>query len=215
MIETKNIAQLRREFSGRPLREEDVLPDPFTQFKQWLQEAINAQLPEPTAMTLATATKRGKPSARVVLLKHVDERGFVFYTNYLSRKAEDLRENPSASLLFYWEELHRQIRIEGTVERTSREETEEYFRTRRYESRISAWASKQSAVIPSREELERKFIEFRQRFPTDDVPAPEFWGGFRLIPESFEFWQGRESRLHDRILYTKKGKEWVIARLSP
>jgi pyridoxamine 5'-phosphate oxidase len=197
------------------LREQDVGPNPFVLFRQWLQEAVESKLPEPMAMTLATATRDGKPSARVVLLKQVDDRGFVFFTNYESRKSEELTQNPSASLLFYWEELHRQIRLEGRAERISRQETEEYFRTRPYESRISAWASKQSSVIGSREELEKKFLEYSQRFSSDDVPAPQFWGGFRLIPETFEFWQGRENRLHDRICFRKRGVAWTIERLSP
>jgi pyridoxamine 5'-phosphate oxidase len=215
MPPTENVDRLRREFSGRPLREQDVGPNPFVLFRQWLQEAVESKLPEPMAMTLATATRDGKPSARVVLLKQVDDRGFVFFTNYESRKSEELTQNPSASLLFYWEELHRQIRLEGRAERISRQETEEYFRTRPYESRISAWASKQSSVIGSREELEKKFLEYSQRFSSDDVPAPQFWGGFRLIPETFEFWQGRENRLHDRICFRKRGVAWTIERLSP
>jgi pyridoxamine 5'-phosphate oxidase len=166
-------------------------------------------------MVLATATPEGKPSARVVLLKGFDERGVVFFTNYEGRKSAELLTNPYAALVFYWIELERQVRVEGPVEKTSRQESEEYFRTRPVESRLSAWASKQSSVIPSRNFLEQKMSDLKSRYENQEVPLPPFWGGFRLQPQMFEFWQGRENRLHDRIRYTQQGGVWVIERLSP
>ncbi|MBI3112818.1 MAG: pyridoxamine 5'-phosphate oxidase [Ignavibacteriales bacterium] len=210
-----SLIQLRREYSRRSLNEQDVDPNPFVQFGHWLDEAIRSEMIEPNAMILATASADALPSARVVLLKGFDERGFLFFTNYESRKAEELRKNPQAALLFYWGELGRQVRIEGTVEVASREESREYFRTRPMESRIGAWASKQSSVIPGRAFLEEQVNRVKQQFPDDEVPLPPFWGGFRLKPAAFEFWQGRENRLHDRLRYSPKGGLWVIERLSP
>ncbi len=210
-----SLYQLRREYSRRSLNEQDVDPNPFVQFRHWLDEAIRSEMIEPNAMILATASADALPSARVVLLKGFDERGFLFFTNYESRKAEELRKNPQASLLFYWGELSRQVRIEGTVEVASREESVEYFRTRPIESRIGAWASKQSSVIPGRAFLEEQVNRIKQQFPGDEVPLPPFWGGFRVKPAAFEFWQGRENRLHDRLRYSPKGDLWVIERLSP
>lgn len=188
--------------------------NPFKQFAKWFNEVLQSGIKEPTAMTLATATKEGVPSARAVLLKDYDENGFLFFTNYESRKGKELIENPAAELLFYWMDLQRQVRISGKVEKTDREDSEQYFKTRPLKSRIGAWASKQSEIIPDREYLEKRFSEFEKKFK-DDVPLPSNWGGFRLIPECFEFWQGRESRLHDRICYLKKNEEWEIIRLSP
>jgi pyridoxamine 5'-phosphate oxidase len=170
---------------------------------------------EPTAMILSTANKKGVPSARTVLLKEYDERGFVFHTNYESRKAQDLEENPNAELLFLWKEIERQIRISGTAEKTSRQESEEYFKTRPYESRIGAWASKQSSIIPDRDFLEKKFEEIKSKYEGKEIPLPPFWGGFRILPHTFEFWHGRENRLHDRIYYKNKNGIWEIVRLSP
>lgn len=210
-----SLLQLRREYSRRSLNEQDVDPNPFVQFARWFDEAVRSEMIEPNAMVLATASSDALPSARVVLLKGFDERGFVFFTNYESRKAEELRKNPQAALLFYWGELSRQVRIEGTVEVASREESGEYFRTRPIESRIGAWASKQSSVIPGRAFLEERVNRIKQQFPDDEVPLPPFWGGFRVKPGAFEFWQGRENRLHDRLRYSPKDDLWVIERLSP
>ena len=166
-------------------------------------------------MALATSDKDAMPSVRTVLLKGFDERGFVFYTNYESDKAKDLISNPKASLLFLWKEIERQVRISGTVEKTSKEESEEYFKTRPYESRLGAWASKQSSIISGRDVLENKFEDYKSLYPDNNVPLPPFWGGFRVIPDRIEFWQGRENRLHDRICYIKKEGTWEIERLSP
>jgi pyridoxamine 5'-phosphate oxidase len=195
------------------LKKSTVDKNPFKQFETWYGEVLNSDIKEPTAVTLATSSKDGTPSARTVLLKGFDEDGFVFFTNYESRKGKNLIENPVGELLFYWMDLQRQVRISGRVEKTSREESEEYFKTRPIKSRIGAWASKQSSIIPNREHLEKQFAEFEKKFG-DDVPLPPHWGGFRLIPEQFEFWQGRESRLHDRICYKKKDGVWEIVRLA-
>lgn len=210
-----DLARMRKEYSHQTLSESDVDLNPFVQFDRWYQEMLNAQPLEPNAMVLATATADGRPSARVVLLKGHDERGFVFFTNYEGRKSSELLQNPFAALLFYWGELERQVRIEGTVEKTSRRESEDYFKTRPLESRLGAWASKQSSVIPSRSDLEQKVVDLKNRFADRDVPIPPFWGGFRLQPQVFEFWQGRENRLHDRIRYSLRGGVWVTERLSP
>ncbi|MCI0708327.1 MAG: pyridoxamine 5'-phosphate oxidase [Ignavibacteriae bacterium] len=209
------LAKLRREYLHKGLDESELDADPFVQFRHWLDEAIAAPFLEPTAMTLATATKDGKPSARVVLLKKVDDRGFVFFTNYESRKGEELSENPNASLLFYWDALERQVRIEGTIERVSKEESKAYFDERPFASRIAATISQQSRVVRSREELEKKFDELAMRYKGEIVPLPSFWGGFRVLPGLFEFWQGRENRLHDRFRYSRGAHGWRIERLSP
>jgi pyridoxamine 5'-phosphate oxidase len=214
-MNSDDLARVRKEYSRHALDESDVDLNPLVQFNRWFQEALNAALSEPNAMVLATATPEGKPSARVVLLKGYDERGMVFFTNYEGRKSVELHANPYAALAFYWIELERQVRIEGTVEKTTRQESEEYFRTRPLESRLSAWASKQSTVIPSRNFLEQKMTDLKSRYENQEVPLPAFWGGFRLQPQMFEFWQGRENRLHDRIRYTQRGGVWVIERLSP
>ena len=211
----RDLLQLRKEFAQRELSETNVDRDPFAQFQRWFDDAVRAHVHLPTAMALATATTDGRPSARMVLLKLMDNRGFVFFTNFESKKADDLTKNPNASLLFHWVELERQVCIDGSVERATREEAEQYFKTRPYESQLSAWASKQSSVIPSRSELEKSFEEVRARYPSDEVPLPPFWGGFRVIPTTFEFWQGRENRLHDRIRYRKEAEQWVIERLAP
>ena len=191
-------------------------PDPVAEFDRWFSQAQEAKALEPNAMTLATATRAGAPSARVVLLKGYDERGFVFFTDYRSQKGTELEQNPQASLVFFWPELERQVRITGTVERTSAQESEAYFRSRPRGSRLGAWVSHQSRVIPSRAQLESGLREVEERFPTDDVPLPPHWGGYRLRPEKVEFWQGREDRLHDRIRYMrKKNGGWQVERLSP
>ena len=210
-----SIADLRREYALASLDERDVAPDPVAMFARWFTEARAADVAEPNAMTLATASAEGAPSARMVLLKGVDDGGFVFFTDYRSRKAAELDANPRAALVFHWVELERQVRIAGSVARVAREETEAYFRTRPLGSRLGAWASEQSSVIAGREVLDARLRDVEARFPGEDVPAPPHWGGYRLTPASVEFWQGRASRLHDRIRYVRRGGGWAIERLSP
>lgn len=214
-MNNNEIANLRRDWSLKELDESNVSENPFDQFSIWMQEAVEAKILEPNAMALATANKKGIPSARIVLLKNIDRHGLVFFTNYESKKSKDLMENPNASVVFFWKELERQLRVSGSVEKISKKESEEYFKTRPYESRLSAWASKQSSEIPGRKSLEEKFSEMKNRFGEDNIPLPDFWGGFRLIPKEFEFWQGRVNRLHDRIVYQKKNDAWKIVRLAP
>jgi pyridoxamine 5'-phosphate oxidase len=210
------LIDLRREYSRQGLREEDADPDPIRQFRVWIEQALAAQLPEPNAMTLATATPDGRPAVRVVLLRGYDERGFVFYTNYDSRKGQELAANPRAALALYWAELERQIRIEGHVERVTPKESDDYFQTRPWESRLGAWASRQSSVIPDRAFLEREMEQLKARFPDGHVPRPPHWGGYRVVPASIEFWQGRPGRLHDRLRYLRQeGGDWLRQRLSP
>lgn len=198
------------------LDENEVDPDPIRQFQIWLNEAIGAQIPMPEAMTLATASPEGKPSARMVLLKQVDHDGFVFFTNYRSVKARQLDANPYAALVFYWNMLERQVRVEGSVVRTSAEESLEYFQTRPRESQIGAWASEQSSVIGNREVLEQRAVELEGLYCDKEIDCPEHWGGYRLKPDRIEFWKGRLGRLHDRILYERVGDAtWTIMRLAP
>ena len=217
MVTLPDIASLRRSYALESLSENDVLSEPVAQFAIWFGEALNSSLPEPNAMTLATATPDGRPSARTVLLKGFDKNGFVFYTNYESRKGQELIRNPHAALLFTWLELERQIRIEGLVEKVSAEESRLYFQSRPKESQIGAWASPQSRVIESREALEKKVSELRREYaPEEALPLPSFWGGFRLKPSVVEFWQGRENRLHDRLRYAKTADGgWKLERLAP
>jgi pyridoxamine 5'-phosphate oxidase len=204
------------EDTRKGLAEGDVDPDPVVQFGRWLADAQAAGLVEPTATTLATATADGRPSARMVLLRGVDQRGFVFYTNYESRKAAELAANPRAALVFWWGELQRQVRVEGRVEKTSLEESAAYFSTRPLGSRLSAWASPQSQAIPDRAVLERRVAELAAAYPGGDVPLPPFWGGYRLVHEVVELWHGRPNRLHDRLRYTRApGGGWRIERLAP
>ena len=210
------VSDVRREYALAGLSEEDLAADPVDQFRVWLAQAREAQPEDFTAMVLATADRDGRPAARVVLLKGLDERGFVFYTHYQSAKGRELAANPRAALVFYWSALERQVRIEGTVEKTTREESEAYFASRPRGSRLGAWASPQSRPLAGREELERRVEEAAERFPDGDVPLPEDWGGFRVFPESVEFWQGRPSRLHDRLRYVRLPEGgWRIERLAP
>lgn len=211
-----SIADLRQNYTLAGLSEADVDSDPIKQFGVWFQQVLDADLLEPNAMTLATATPDGKPTARIVLLKGVDERGFVFYTNYESQKGQQLIANPYAALVFLWDKLERQIRIEGKVVKLDLEESEAYFHSRPKASQLGAWASDQSRVIPNREVLEQRLEDLKTQYKDETVPIPEHWGGFRVIPDRIEFWQGRPSRLHDRLIYDLQDDgSWQVKRLSP
>jgi len=210
-----SLADLRKDYSLSGLLEKDLARDPFRQFEKWFQEAEAAKLVEPNAMTLATATKDGRPSARTVLLKGIDGRGFVFYTNYESRKGRELAENPRASLVFPWIALERQVIVEGTLAKLSREESAAYFHSRPRASQLGAWVSQQSSIITGRSVLEDAMKALEKKHAGAEIPLPPAWGGYRLSPESVEFWQGRRSRLHDRLRYRREAGEWIVERLAP
>lgn len=212
---SRNIADLRRDYALAELDETSVNPDPIEQFHAWFDDAIKAEVPEPNAMTLATVDGDGRPHARIVLLKDADADGFVFYTNYQSAKGAELAVNPHAALVFLWKELERQVRIEGVVSPVSSEESEAYFRARPRGSQIGALASNQSRVVTNRETLDRRFAELDARYRDRDIPRPAHWGGYRLSPEVLEFWQGRQSRLHDRLRYLRTDEGWTLERLEP
>jgi pyridoxamine 5'-phosphate oxidase len=212
---SRSIERLSAPHTHEALREADFDPDPLAQFSVWMREALDAGVVLPNAMTLATATGDGRPSARMVLLKGLDARGFVFYTNYESRKARELDANPRAALVFYWYQMERQVRVVGEVERIDENESARYFATRPLGSRLSAWASRQSEVISSRAELEAGLRSMKERFGDKAVPLPAFWGGYRLAPDEIEFWQGMDDRLHDRLRYLRSPGRWDLKRLSP
>ncbi len=214
LLNNRSIADLRTDYSRAALEEVSAHASPFAQFNQWFQEALKAQIPEPNAMTLATIGLDGRPKARVVLVKGLSEQGFSFFTNYESNKGQELAANPQAALQFHWVALERQVRIEGRVEKLSAAESDAYYQSRPANSRLGAWASPQSQVIASRSVIEQREAEFRARFG-EQVPRPPHWGGYRLIPDCFEFWQGRPSRLHDRLRYQLEENQWRIERLAP
>jgi pyridoxamine 5'-phosphate oxidase len=210
-----SIAEIRKDYLKSSLSESDVALEPFTQFSKWWEEAINAHIEEVNAMTLATSTPEGFPSARIVLLKGFDQNGFVFFTNYTSKKGKEIEENPHVALLFFWKELERQVRIVGKIKKLDVAASDAYFNSRPEGSKIGAWASQQSEAIESRKIMEERVSAIEEKFKSIEIFRPDFWGGYIVAPTSIEFWQGRSSRLHDRILYTKKEVHWDIQRLAP
>jgi pyridoxamine 5'-phosphate oxidase len=210
-----DLSAYRKEYFHASLNESEVLEDPMLQFHLWLEDALKSKIEEPTAMVLSTVDEKNQPSSRIVLLKNVDEKGFSFFTNYNSKKAKDIIKNPKGSLLFPWHEMERQVRVQGVIEKVSEKESDEYFRHRPAGSRIGAWASPQSEIIPSREYLEKLERELKEEFVAESIPRPPYWGGYRLIPNLYEFWQGRENRLHDRIEYIYEKSRWLKRRLAP
>lgn len=209
-----NLNDVGTEFMSTPLHREDLSDDPHEQFDRWMARAIETRATQPNAMTLSTVSLEGQPSSRIVYLKGMDSRGFVFFTNYESQKAKDLAHNPKAAVTFYWPELDQQVRVEGSVEKTSQDESDSYFGSRSQESQWGAWASKQSHALTSRDALEDQYRAAQQKFPKV-VPRPPHWGGYRLSPNCMEFWQGRVNRCHDRFQYQKSAEGWTITRLSP
>jgi pyridoxamine 5'-phosphate oxidase len=209
------LAALRREYGDSGLDHPDLAPDPIAMFRHWMHDTVVAGLHEPNAMVVSTVSADGRPSSRMVLLKGVDERGFVFYSNYDSRKGGELATNPHAALLFPWHDLQRQVRVEGGVEQLTPEESAAYFATRPRGSQLGAWASPQSDEVPSREQLESRYAEMEERFADGDVPLPPHWGGYLVRPDVVEFWQGRRGRMHDRLVYRRTGEDWVTVRLAP
>ena len=212
---SKDLADLRREYRSQPLRRADLDADPIAQFDRWFQDATRAEALDANAMSVATVSADGQPSSRTVLLKFYDQRGFVFYTNLGSRKAREIEANPKVALMFFWPEVHRQVKIRGTAARTTAAESLGYFMRRPRESQLGAWVSSQSQAISSRAVLEQKFAEMTQKFSAGEVPLPSFWGGYRVSADVIEFWQGQENRLHDRFLYTRACRGWSIERLAP
>jgi pyridoxamine 5'-phosphate oxidase len=210
-----DIGALRREYTQAGLEQDSLTPDPYQQFSLWFQQAVNAEVLEPNAMQVATVSAAGKPSLRTVLLKSYDDHGFVFYTNYHSQKARELGENPQVSLLLFWKELERQVEINGRAEKVSTLESLRYFTSRPRGSQLGAWVSAQSSIITSRSLLEIKLDEMKRKFSAGEIPLPDFWGGYRVIPDTVEFWQGRPNRLHDRFEYRKTATGWDIVRLAP
>jgi len=213
---SQSLAELRQDYSLSVLTKANVDPDPIRQFQRWMQEAIAAQLPEPNAMTLATADRTGRPYARAVLLKECDADGFVFFTNYRSDKGRQIAENPHVALVFLWLEVERQVRVEGTISQISAAESEAYFRSRPRESRLGALASRQSQVVASRQILDQRFEQLATQYPDDDIPMAYHWGGYRVKPDLLEFWQGRHGRMHDRLRYRLRNEGgWLLERLEP
>jgi len=210
-----SLSEIRREYARHSLSEHEVNANPIHQFKQWLEEAIKSQVPDPGAMVLSTANKGNRVSSRVVLLKDVQEEGFIFYTNYNSKKAADLKENAQAGILFYWPELERQVRVEGNVKVVSSSVSDEYFASRPEKSKIGAWASEQSREIPGRKYLEEQVEKYKNEFKDREIKRPEYWGGYILKPDIIEFWQGRPNRLHDRIQFSFEANRWEVRRLAP
>ena len=212
---SNDFSDLRREYRHVALLEQDVSANPIEQFKDWFGQAVEYGVPIPNAMALATATRDGKPTVRYVLLKDVSEGGFSFYTHSVSVKGKQIAENPDVALVFYWSQMHRQVRVEGKAYLLTDEESDAYFKTRPYDSRLAVWVADQSVQVESREFLENKIAEIAERYPGESVPRPTTWVGYRVVPDSMEFWQGRESRLHDRLLYTREDVGWKLVRLAP
>ena len=215
-MSTPDLGRLRREYGDRGLDDADLAPDPVAMFRRWFDDSASAGLHEPNAMVVSTVSAQGRPSSRTVLLKDLDDRGFVFYTNYDSRKGRELDANPAVALLFPWHDLQRQVRVEGTAQRVPREESEAYFASRPRESRLGAWASPQSQVVASRAALDERYGGVLSQFAAmDDVPLPPYWGGFLVVPDVVEFWQGRKGRMHDRLVYRRADDAWTTERLAP
>lgn len=215
MIDKRKLQDIRINYKKKSLDIKDISINPFKQFDIWFNETLKSEILEPTAFILSTADLNAKPSSRALLMKGYDDEGFYFYTNYESRKGKELKENNQASMLFFWPELERQIRIEGVVNNISETESFDYFKTRPFKSKVGAWASNQSTVIESRITIIKKFFIYLSKFHSKNIPLPPYWGGYKTIPNNFEFWQGRENRLHDRVRYRKQNNTWIIERLSP